>query len=138
MAVTPPIPGSSLADTEDRFLVGSLFGPRGRFAFYGQPTDVRVRSSTTPDGKNDNYRVLDVSFSTLSQATQTEVPRRSRIVATLPAGSSQAVLLVGSASASRWARGSDKTVGAAVGSFRATAAPETGLGVRAVSKETPE
>lgn len=134
LAVTPPIPGSSLADTKDQFLIKSLFGPRGRFSFYGQPTDVKVRSSTL----NGDYKVLDVSFSTLSQATQTEVPRRSRIVATLPKGSNQAVLLVGSASASRWTKGSDKTVGAAVESFRATAAPETSLKMRAVSKERGE
>lgn len=133
LAVTPSLNGASLGDVKDQFLIKSLFGPRGRFSFYGQPTDVKVKKSTlSADG---SYKVLDVSFSTLSQATQTEVPRRSRIVATLPRGSDQAVLLVGSASALRWSKGSDKTVSAAVDSFRATAAPQSNLKLRAVSKE---
>lgn len=132
LAVTPPITGGSLADVKDQFLIKSLFGPRGRFSFYGQPTDVKVKKSTL--GDDGSYKILDVSFSTLSQATQTEVPRRSKIIATLPKGSNQAVMLVGSASASRWQKGADKTVSEAVASFRATAAPKTNLKLRAVSK----
>ena len=85
--------------------------------------------------ESGSYKVLDVSFSTLSQATQSEVPRRSRIVVTLPKGSKQAVMLVGSASASRWTKGSEKSIGAAVDSFRATAAPPTDLKLRAISKD---
>jgi len=132
LAVTPPISGGSLADVKDQFLIKSLFGPRGRFSFYGQPTDIKVKKSTL--GDDGSYKILDVSFSTLSQATQTEVPRRSKIVATLPKGSNQAVLLVGSASAARWSKGADKSVGATIDSFRATAAPPSNLKLRAVSK----
>lgn len=133
LAVTPSLSGASLADVKDQFIIKSLFGPRGRFSFYGQPTDIKVKKSTlSGDG---SYKVLDVSFSTLSQATQTEVPRRSRIVATVPKGSDQLVMLVGSSSATRWSKGSDKTVGAAVDSFRATAAPESNFKLRAVKKE---
>lgn len=133
LAVTPSLSGDSFADVKDQFLIKSLFGPRGRFSFYGQPTDVKVKKSTlSADG---SYRVLDVNFSTLSQATQSEVPRKSRIVATLPKGSDQVVMLVGSSSATRWSKGSEKTVGAAVDSFRATAAPQTNLKLRAVSKD---
>ena len=117
---------------KDQFLIKSLFGPRGRFSFYGQPTDIKVKKSTL--GDDGSYKILDVSFSTLSQATQTEVPRRSKIVATLPKGSNQAVLLVGSASAARWSKGADKSVGATIDSFRATAAPPSNLKLRAVSK----
>lgn len=133
LAVSPPIAGGSLADVKDQFLIKSLFGPRGRFSFYGQPTDIKVKKSTL--GENGSYKILDVSFSTLSQATQTEVPRRSKIVATLPKGSNQAIMLVGSASASRWSKGADKAVGDAVDSFRATAAPESSFKLRAVTKE---
>lgn len=122
-----------MADVKDQFLIKSLFGPRGRFSFYGQPTDIKVKKSTL--GENGSYKILDVSFSTLSQATQTEVPRRSKIVATLPKGSNQAIMLVGSASASRWSKGADKAVGDAVDSFRATAAPESNFKLRAVTKE---
>mmetsp|Transcript_17734 Transcript_17734/g.40929 ORF Transcript_17734/g.40929 Transcript_17734/m.40929 type:complete len:300 (+) Transcript_17734:202-1101(+) len=133
LAVSPSISGGSLADVKDQFLIKSLFGPRGRFSFYGQPTDVKVKKSTI--GDDGSYKILDVSFSTLSQATQSEVPRRSKIVVTLPKGSDQAVMLVGSASASRWSKGADKAVGDAVASFRATAAPQTSLKLRALSKE---
>jgi len=133
LAVSPPIVGGSLDDVKDQFIVKSLFGPRGRFSFYGQPTDIKVKKSTM--GDDGSYKVLDVSFSTLSQATQTEVPRRSKIVVFLPKGSKQAVMLVGSSSASRWSKGADKSIGDTVSSFRATAAPETNLKLRAVSKE---
>lgn len=133
LAVSPSITGGSLADVKDQFFIKSLFGPRGRFSFYGQPTDVKVKKSVMAE--SGSYKVLDVSFSTLSQATQSEVPRRSRIVVTLPKGSKQAVMLVGSASASRWTKGSEKSIGAAVDSFRATAAPPTDLKLRAISKD---
>lgn len=133
LAVSPPISGGSLADIKDQFIIKSLFGPRGRFSFYGQPTDVKVKKSTL--GDDGSYKILDVSFSTLSQSTMSEVPRRSRIVVTLPKGSNQAVMLVGSASATRWSKGADKSVGSTVDSFRATAAPQTSLKLRAVSKE---
>lgn len=133
VAVTPPISGGSLADVKDQFLIKSLFGPRGRFSFYGQPTDIKVKKSTMDD--SGLYKILDVSFSTLSQATQTEVPRRSKIIATLPKGSDQAVMLVGSASSTRWQKGADKTVGDAVSSFKATVAPPSSFKLRPVSKE---
>jgi len=133
LAVSPPIVARSLEEIKDQVLIKSLFGPRGRFSFYGQPTDVKVKKSTMGDG--GSYKVLDVSFSTLSQATQTEVPRRSKIIATLPKGSKQVVMLVGSASALRWSKGADKAVGEAVTSFRATAAPETGFKLRPVSND---
>mmetsp|Transcript_1340 Transcript_1340/g.3088 ORF Transcript_1340/g.3088 Transcript_1340/m.3088 type:complete len:298 (-) Transcript_1340:59-952(-) len=133
LAVSPPIADGSLADVKDQFFIKSLFGPRGRFSFYGQPTDIKVKKSVI--GDDASYKILDVSFSTLSQATQTEVPRRSKIVVTLPKGSKQAVMLVGSASASRWIKGADKAIADSVGSFRATAAPETNLKLRAVSND---
>lgn len=77
---------------------------------------------------------MDVSFSTLSQATQTELPRLAKVVATVPNGSKQAVMLVGSASAARWKKGSEKAVTATIDSFRAVEAPQTGLKVRAKEK----
>jgi hypothetical protein len=127
LAVSPSVGGTSLADLKDSFFIKSLFSPTGRFSFYGQPTDVKVKTSSM----NGDYRVFDVSFSTLSQSTQTEIPRKARVVATIPGGSSQAVMLVSSASALRWKKGSDKKVQAAAESFKATPAPQTGLKVRA-------
>jgi len=134
LAVTPPIAdaGSSnvLADMKDKDLIKSLFGLRGRFSFYGVPTDIKIKKSIMADG----YKILDVNFSTLSQATQTEVPRKSKIVATLPKGSSQIVMLVASSCASRWANdGAEKTITSTVNSFRATAGPQTNLKLRPVT-----
>lgn len=127
LAVSPSAGGSSLADLKDSFFSQALFSPTGRFSFYGQPTDIKVKTASM----NGDYRYLDVSFSTLSQSTQTEIPRKARVVATIPGGSSQVVMLVASASSSRWKKGSDKKVIAATESFRAAPAPQTGLKVRA-------
>ena len=126
LAVTPSVAGKSIADIPDSFLLDSLLAPTGRFSLYGQPTDVKVKKSVT---KGD-YRVMDLSFATLSQSTQTEIPRKAQLVATIPSGSSQAVMLVGSASTTRWNKGSDKDVFQTTDSFRAIAAPESSMKLR--------
>jgi hypothetical protein len=116
LAVTTNVGKKSIGQLDDAFFLDNLLAPSGRFGFYGAPTDVKIKkkSATTKKGGNDdnsNYRVIDFSFSTLSQSTQTEIPRKAQLVATIPAGSTQAVMLVGSASASRWKnKGSDKDV----------------------------
>ena len=126
LAVTTSVGSKSLSDIPDSFLLDNLLAPTGRFSFYGQPTDVKIKKSV----KNENYRVIDFDFSTLSQSTQTEIPRKARLVATIPTGSAQAVMLVGSASASRWKKGSDKDVYSTADSFRAIPAPETSMRLR--------
>jgi hypothetical protein len=126
MAVSGDVGGTSLNDLKDNFFVKTLFSPTGRFSFYGQPTDIKVKGSFT----NGDYRVLDVSFSTLSQSTQTEIPRKARVVVTIPSGSSQAVMLVSSASALRWKKGADKQVLSTIDSFKAIPAPQTSLKIR--------
>lgn len=126
VAVTTNVNGQTIDSIKDSFLLENLLSPTGRFSFYGQPTDVKVKKSIQKDG----YRVIDLSFATLSQSTQTEIPRRARLVATIPEGSSQAVMMVGSASASRWAKGADVNVYSTVDSFRAVAAPQTSLKLR--------
>ena len=132
LAVSPDMGGQALSDIKDTFFVKTLFSPTGRFSFYGQPTDIKVKKSTMSD--DNQYKILDVSFSTLSQATQTEIPRLSRIKIMVPTGSKQAVMLVASASAARWKKGSDKAVTSTVDSFQAIAAPQTGMKVRAKEK----
>ena len=100
---------------------------------YGTPTDVKVRGSST----SGNYRTIDLSFSTLSQSTQTEIPRRARVVATIPEGTQQAVMLVGSASASRWnSGGSREAIARVAESFRAVPAPSSSLRMRAKERRT--
>ena len=130
--VTPNTKANSISDVDDAFILENLLAPSGRFSFYGQPTDVKVKKSMT----NGDYRIIDLNFSTLSQATQTELPRKSRIVATIPKGSSQAIMLVGSAPAARWKNGSDKDVYSTIESFRAVAAPKSGLKLRRKERNT--
>lgn len=127
LAVSGDTGGRSVAELTDAFFVDTLFGPTGRFSSYGTPTDVKVKRSTN----NGQYRLVEWSFATLSQSTQTELPRRALVSATIPQGTSQAVLLVGSASAVRWRKGSDQMIADVIASFRAVPAPQTSLKVRA-------
>jgi hypothetical protein len=132
LAVSSPIKSSSIQDIPDTFFVEQLIGPTGRFSSYGTPTDVKIRSSST----NGNYRTIDMSFSTLSQSTQTELPRRARVVATIPDGTRQAVMLIGSASASRWNKSSKDSIIAVTDSFRAIPAPTSSLKLRAKERRS--
>jgi len=127
IAVTPNVGEKSLEQLTDSFFSQSIFSPTGRFSLYGSPTDIKVKTVNM----KDNYRVLDVSFSTLSQSTQTEIPRKAKVVVTIPTGASQAVMLIASTSALRWKKGIDKTILTLTESFKATPAPQTGLKVRA-------
>ena len=134
LAVTPVLPeGQSINDLSETFIMNSLFGPTGRFSAYGQPTDIQVHQSAS-DNRDGNYRTLEVSFSTLSQSTQTEIPRHARIIATIPTGARQAVLWVGSASESRWNKGSDAIVAQTGATFRAIPAPSSSLKMRATPR----
>ena len=133
LAVTTDTGGKSLSDLQDSFLVNQLFAPTGRFSFYGPPTDIEVqKSKVTGDTK-----VLDLSFSTVSQATQTEIPRKARLAATIPTGSNQAVMLIASSSATRWKNKEvEKGVDQAMQSFRAIPAPRSSLKIRAKERRS--
>ena len=133
LAVTKYSNGKDLSQLPDSFFVNDLFAKTGRFSFYGQPTDIKVKQSTIV---SDKYRTLDLSFSTLSQSTQAEIPRRARVIATIPEGTNQAVMLVASASANRWKKGSEQTVAQVIDSFRAIPAPQTSLQVRPKSRRS--
>ena len=130
LAVTGTTNGKTLRELPDSFFLETLISPTSRFSFYGTPTDVKIKQSHYDD--RTNYKIIDFVFSTLSQSTQTEIPRRARIVATIPDGTSQAVMLVGSTSASRWRKSSDATtIEQVIDSFRAIPAPTTSLKIRA-------
>ncbi|CAB9530685.1 expressed unknown protein [Seminavis robusta] len=127
MAVTADVGGKRLSDLSTDFLLDRLFRPEARFSFYGPPTDVKVKSSRT----EGNYRYVELGFSTLSQSTNAEIPRKALLVATIPEGTNNAVMLVGSSNASRWKNGADKRVRETIESFRAVPAPKTGMKLRA-------
>lgn len=116
LAVTEKANGKSLEDLDSSFFMKRLFDPTGRFSFYGPPTDVKVKKSSMVDG---NRRLLEVSFSNLSQSTSAEIPRKAIIVATIPKNTDNAVMIVSSANASRWRKGADETARSIGESFSA-------------------
>lgn len=131
LAVSSPTGNRGIGDIPDTFFIDELTRPTGRFSFYGAPTDVKVRQSQV----QGDYRFIDLSFSTLSQSTQAEIPRRARIVATIPSGTTQAVMLVGSASAARWKQGAQSTIAQVTESFRAIPAPASSLRMRTKDRQ---
>ena len=127
LAVTSDIEGKSLESLPSAFFLERLFSPTGRFSFYGPPTDVKVKSSKMLDA---DRRLLELSFSNLSQSTNAEIPRKVLLVATVPSGSPNAVMLVASATASRWKK-VESTARDTIDSFRAIPAPKSSLKLRA-------
>lgn len=127
LAVSENTDGKSLDDLPSSFFLDRLFQPSGRFSFYGPPTDIKVRKSRT-DGL---VRYIDVSFSNLSQSTNSEIPRRAIVAATIPKGTNNAVMLVASATATRWSKGLEKDIRSTVESFQAIPSPKTSLKLRA-------
>lgn len=127
LAVTSDIEGKSLESLPSAFFLERLFSPTGRFSFYGPPTDVKVKSSKMLDA---DRRLLELSFSNLSQSTNAEIPRKVLLIATVPSGSQNAVMLVASATASRWKK-VESTARDTIDSFRAIPAPKSNLKLRA-------
>lgn len=128
LAVTQPADGKSLEELPSAFFLNRLFDPTGRFSFYGSPTDVKVKKSTIVD--NDR-RILEITFSNLSQSTNAEIPRNAVVVATIPKGTDNAVMLVASANSSRWRKSGGKERSLQiVDSFRAIQAPKSNMKLR--------
>ena len=137
VAVTRSTGGKSIRDLPDSFFLERLFDPTGRFSFYGPPTDIKVKKSmvvAADESSSNLQRILEISFSNLSQSTNAELPRKALLVATVPKGSDNAVLLVGSASATRWKGGVEDAVRSTIDSFRAVPAPPTSLKLRAKNR----
>ena len=141
LSVSPELPSSttSISTLPTSFLLERLFSPTGRFSFYGPPTDIKVKKSYTSSESSAGgaeYRFVELGFSTLSQSTQTEIPRTAILVATIPPGSNQAVILTASTSSSRWKKsGGEESVKNVVNSFRATPAPKTNMKIRGKGRD---
>jgi hypothetical protein len=102
---------------------------RGSRTFAVAPAEPGRDGAAAPSSQL--YKVLDVSFSIVSQSTQSELPRRAVVAATVPRGTRQAVMLVASSSAGRWSsRGAGEAARKAAESFAAAPAPPTRLRVR--------
>jgi len=89
--------GKSFADVKNEFFTSAVLATEGRFGAYGAATDIKVLKSE----RVGPLRQIEVSFSALSPG-QAEVPRRALIAAIQPDGSTDAVMLVGSSTASAW------------------------------------
>ena len=69
--------------------------------------------------------------SNLSQSTQTEIPRKALLAATIAKGTDNVVMLVGSAAAPRWKKSEVKdAITSTVESFKGTPSPKFNLKVR--------
>ena len=128
LAVTEATNGKSIEELPSSFFLNRLFDPTGRFSFYGPPTEVKVKKSRI---LSDGRRMLELSFSNLSQSTNAEIPRNAVLVATIPQGTENVVMLIASSNASRWRKGAEKTATDIVDSFQAVPAPKTSLKLRA-------
>lgn len=127
LAVTSSTNGKALGEIPTSFFLDQVMKPTGRFSFYGSPTDVKVKK----DSMVNEYRFVELTFSNLSQSTQTEIPRNAIIATTIVPGTENAVMLIGSATASRWKKGAGDDVRKIVESFRAVAAPKSKMKIRA-------
>jgi len=130
LAVTESTKGKSLAEIPSSFFLDQVMKPTGRFSFYGAPTDIKVKK----DKIVDDYRFVELSFSNLSQSTMTEIPRKAIIATTIVPGTENAVMLIGSATATRWKKGASESVAQTVESFRVVAAPKSAMKIRAQQK----
>lgn len=129
LAVTESTAGKSIDDLPSSFFLDRLFDPTGRFSFYGPPTDVKVKKSTLLDG--GAKRMIELTFSNLSQSTNAEIPRNAVLVTTIPKGTDNAVMLVVSSNSSRWRKGGGKERAMIiVDSFSAIPAPKSNMKLR--------
>merc|ERR1712129_119672 len=125
---------NSVGQVSNSFLLEEVFSSTGRFAAYGAPTDIKIKKSDIIDG----YKIIEVTFSTLSQATQTEIPRTALIAAVLPPESDQVEMLVSSTTTNRWRKknGVSEKIKDVVTSFRATSAPKSSLKIRVKDRKS--
>lgn len=127
LSVTEPTTIQNIQDIPTSFFLDNLFAPTGRFSFYGSPTNIKVKKSEMQGDK----RVIEFSFSNLSQSTNAEIPRTALMVAAKPTNVNQAIMLVGSATTNRWKKGAEKDIRETIASFNASPSPKTSMKVRA-------
>lgn len=127
LSLSGKVNGKTISELPSSFFTDKLFAKTGRFSFYGSPTDIKIKKSYM----EGNKRIVELGFSILSQSTGAEIPRSAIVVATIPDGCDEAVMLVGSATSSRWKKGAEAAVRKTADSFNAIPAPKTGMKVRA-------
>ena len=58
LAVSANVNGKSIEELSNQFFQEQLFSPTGRFSFYGAPTDIKIKKSTT----SGNYRSVKIGI----------------------------------------------------------------------------
>lgn len=105
--------GKGVLEVKASYLTSSVFNTYGRWSTYGPPTDVKVLSDVT----KGQIRYMDVIFSVLSQSGPESI-RKGVLAAVQPSGSSDAIMLLSSTTASRWKKGAEAGARQAAESFR--------------------
>jgi len=113
--------GEALSKLPKTWFGDVLFTVDGRYGAYGAPTDIKLKELS---GENDG-RSLELSFTTLTPG-MTEVPRKGIVRAIQAPGSNDVLMLVATASPSRWKKAGDEAA-ATVKSFRVAATRPTSL-----------
>ncbi|KAJ1617197.1 hypothetical protein T492DRAFT_582295, partial [Pavlovales sp. CCMP2436] len=89
--------GQTIASLPSAWFLQTVFSAQGRFGAYGTPSSMKVLSSTMEGTK----RFLNVRFSALTPGGS-EQERCAIIVALVPPGSEDAIMLVAGSTALRW------------------------------------
>lgn len=119
--------GKSLATLPKSFFTGAILGVDGRYGAYGAPTDIKVLADSGKDSGSPDLRTLELTFDTLTPGATT-IGRKAVVSAIQPKGSADILMLVSSASASRWKKPDiEAEARAAAKSFRVVATRSTSM-----------
>jgi len=115
--------GESLAKLKASWFTKRICSVEGRYGAYGAPTDIKMIA----DEADGAARKLELSFTTLSPG-MLESSRHALVTAMQPAGSSDVLMIVASASVTRWKKaGAEAAARQATSSFRIASTRPTAL-----------
>lgn len=132
--VSEPSGKKDISGISNQYILDQIMKPTGRFSFYGTPTDAKVKKTSIVEKGSVAYKFMEIGFSTLSQSTGAEIPRKALVVSTVPAGSENVIMFVSSTTANRWKKVSESVYKTA-DSFQALEAPKSSLKIRAKPRE---
>lgn len=132
--VSEPSGKKDISGVSNQYILDQIMKPTGRFSFYGTPTDAKVKKTSIVEKGSVAYKFMEIGFSTLSQSTGAEIPRKALVVSTVPAGSENVIMFVSSTTANRWKKVSESVYKTA-DSFQALEAPKSSLKIRAKQRE---
>eukprot|EP00629_Pelagomonadales_sp_RCC1024_P003912 CAMPEP_0119269054 /NCGR_PEP_ID=MMETSP1329-20130426/6605_1 /TAXON_ID=114041 /ORGANISM="Genus nov. species nov., Strain RCC1024" /LENGTH=271 /DNA_ID=CAMNT_0007269041 /DNA_START=317 /DNA_END=1128 /DNA_ORIENTATION=- len=116
------IPAASGQDLSPSYLASQILRTDGRYGAFGPPTDVKA---TAAAGAGSS-QLVDVAFSAITPGGSL-TPRRAVLAAATAPGSSDVLVLVSSASESRWNAGGEAAARAVSKTFRVAGTRPTKL-----------